>query len=140
LGNLAPYGGSTWWAITRSAAQYLLDFTLSHPRLANFFKHTLASDEFLIHIILGNSPYMKNVEKSLTFTDWSAGGKHPAWIGEKHLEVFQSSLSIIHENAYGQGEVLFARKFSAESAEIVDQLDKIIQEKDRLHGKIVHHN
>lgn len=133
LRDLKPFGGSTWWAITRGAAQYILDFTVSHPQVVNFFKNTYNPDEMFFQTILSNSPYMTSMQRNLMFTDWSAGGAHPAWISDKHLTFFQSTLSTILEDAYGKGELLFARKFSAESKRVVDQLDQLIKEKELIY-------
>jgi hypothetical protein len=133
LRNLVPYAGSTWWALSRGACEYILSFVASEPRIVNFFKHTVCPDESFFQTILGNSPYKARIRRNLTYTDWSSGGSSPAYITEQHLGFFTSSSPIIMDDAYGVGEVLFARKFSDQAEDIVAQIDQLIREReDRL--------
>src|SRR5258705_320615 len=40
LGETAPYAGSTWWALTRDACQYIQTFVRQNPRFMKFFENT----------------------------------------------------------------------------------------------------
>ena len=130
LGNLIPYAGSEWWALTRNACKYIIDFVLGKKSLLKFYKNTSSPQEMFFQTILGNSTFMENITRNVTFTDWSAGGGHPALIEEKHLTKFRLP-KIIVDDDYGKGEVLFARKFSDKSSNIVDALDQIIMKRDQ---------
>ena len=133
LRNMAPYGGSTWWALTRGACEYLQNFTHREPKVVSFFKHTECPDESFFQTILGNSHYKARMRRNLTYTDWSGGGAHPAYLTEKHLEFFKASSQITMSDHYGTGELLFARKFSDQAQDIAIKLDRFIKEKeDRL--------
>jgi hypothetical protein len=133
LRNLVPHGGSAWWALSREACEYIQSFADNEPQVVNFFKHTVCPDESFFQTILGNSSCKARMQRNLTYTDWSGGGSSPAYITEKHLELFAASSSIILDDAYGAGEILFARKFSDEAKDIVIRLDQLIREKeDRL--------
>jgi len=129
LGGLIPYGGSTWWALSREACSYVLFFTNSHPSFYNFFRRTHMSDEMYFQTILANSPYKTAICHNLTYTDWSAGGPHPAIIQKEHLIFFTQKEKLIVEDHYGKGEVLFARKFSEENIGLLDELDETINTK-----------
>jgi hypothetical protein len=133
LCNFVPHGGSTWWALSREACEYIQSFVANEPRVVNFFKHTICPDESFFQTILGNSPYKVKIQRNLTYTDWSGGGSSPAYITEKHLGFFASTSSITMDDAYGAGEVLFARKFSDQAEDIVARIDQLIRgREDRL--------
>jgi hypothetical protein len=129
LKNLRPYGGWSWWALTRNACLYIMKFVKQEKSIVNFFKNTLFSDEMFFHTILANSSFMPNIKPNLTFTDWQAGGPHPALINEEHLSFF-SSMPIFLKDVYGTREFLFTRKFSDESLNLVDVIDQQIADKD----------
>ncbi len=126
LPNLIPYGGSTWWALSRDAVAYILQFVQDRPRVVNFFKNTLIPDEAFFQTILGNSPFKPRITGNLTYTDWTAGGSSPSIISEKHLELFASP-SFSADDSFGPREVLFARKFPDDSERLVSTLTSRMQ-------------
>ncbi|MDQ1425119.1 MAG: hypothetical protein QOD72_2617 [Acidimicrobiaceae bacterium] len=130
LGGLAPYGGATWWALSRAAAQHILMFTRDQPAIVRFFRHTLNPDESYFQTILGNSPFRANVHKNLTYVDWSGGGANPGMITEAHVEMF-ATLDQRPPNVAGAHERLFARKFSDDGDRIIARLDRVIEERER---------
>lgn len=131
--NLVPYGGSTWWGLTHEAVGYILNFTNERPDIVNFFKNTVCPDESFFQTILGNSSLKLRIKGNLTYTDWSAGGPSPANISEKHLSIFTSKLPFSTDDVFGCREILFARKFTDDSARLVSTLEsQIIEAEDRL--------
>jgi hypothetical protein len=131
LRGLTPYGGSTWWALSREACNYILNFVDKNPRIVNFFKHTCMPDEAFFQTILGNSPFRSRLQRGLTYANWETGGAHPSLVSEKDLELFKVHGPIVVSDIYGKGEILFARKFSDESVHIVAKINQIIMEKER---------
>jgi hypothetical protein len=123
LGSLQPYGGSTWWALTRAACEYIVQFVRRNPSLVRFFKGTQYADETFLHTILGNSPLHANVRRNLTYTDWSAGGASPANISARHIDYFRATKQFALEDVYGSGPMLFARKFNDGDAALLQRLD-----------------
>jgi hypothetical protein len=123
LGSLQPYGGSTWWALTRAACEYVVQFVQRNPALVKFFKGTQYADETFLHTILGNSPLLSNVRRNLTYTDWSAGGASPANISGIHLDYFRTTRQFAPKDVYGTGPILFARKFNDGDTALLQQLD-----------------
>jgi hypothetical protein len=123
LGNLEPYSGHTWWALTRQASEYILDFDRSNPHVAGFFENTFAPEEMFFHTILGNSPFKSRTRRNLVYEDWSARGSHPAMIDEQHIASFAAQEKVALQDAYGSGEVLFARKFSDDNLDMVRRIE-----------------
>jgi hypothetical protein len=88
-----------------------------------FFKNTFCPDESFFQTILGNSRFKSRIVRSLTYADWIAGGLNPGNISEKHLAFFRSTSSFSVDSLLGAGEMLFARKFSDDSEELVSRLE-----------------
>jgi len=131
LGNLAPYSGSTWWGLTRGACQYILQFVRDNPKVTAYFRYTFASDESLLHTILGNSRFQPQIKRNFTYDDWHARGASPESIGERHIELFKSKEEVVLDDVYGRGEALFARKFCDSRLELTASVDRMILEKDK---------
>lgn len=124
FGNLAPFGGSSWWALSRAACEHILAFVAGNPVIVRFFHNTFCPDESFFQTILSNSQLRSRIVKNLTYADWSAGGANPAFLSEKHLELFGAGPFVTSDALYGSGEVLFARKFRDDAAELVAALKR----------------
>jgi Core-2/I-Branching enzyme len=122
--ELAPYGGATWWALSREACEFIQSFWTRETQVVAFFKNTVCPDESFFHTILGNSRFKSSTLGSLTYADWSAGGANPAMITEAHLALFQSMSSLAADGGATAGEMLFARKFPEQSADLIAKLEK----------------
>jgi hypothetical protein len=127
LRSLEPFAGSQWWALSRRACEYILEFIDRERRVVKFFRHTHCPDESLFHTILGNSAFRDSMRRELTYADWSAGGPSPALISDAHLERLRDPAAARPEGA----EILFARKFSDQSSEVVARLQRMIRGEDR---------
>jgi len=135
LETLNPYGGVTWFALTKDACQYILEFMERHEPICQFFKGTFAPDETLFHTILGNSIFEPHIRPCVMYDDWTTSvpnSGHPAEIGEEQLRFFEASEKVIIDDVFGPGEMLFARKFSDENLNLVDRLETIIKQKKLL--------
>lgn len=130
LGGLEPFGGSQWWALTRGACEYILNFIERNDKIVTFFRHAPTCDETFFHTILGNAPFRSHARRSLTYADWSDGPNHPAMIGEHHLARFEDRDWVWPEDIWGSGEALFARKFSNASLPLLDRIDAAAMGKD----------
>jgi hypothetical protein len=127
LGEATPYAGSTWWALTRDACEYIRSFAISNPRFMKFFENTSSPDEMVFQTILANSPFRSNMRRNLSYTDWSDGGASPSAIGERHLALFRANPVMKADGPYGSGEFLFCRKVM--DATISDRLAGMIAER-----------
>ncbi len=130
LRGLVPYAGSQWWALTRDACEYIEQFCSVNPGIVNFFQNTFIPDEMFFQTIIGNSPYMERVLRNLTFADWSAGKPSPALLSQKHVDMFSSVTRFGPDDLFGDGDILFARKFSDDNQEVVASIARLIQERD----------
>jgi len=130
LGTLEPYSGSQWWALSREACEYILEFIERNPRFVRFFENVFAADEAFFHTILANSPFQSRIRRNLVYEDWSAEGAHPAMIGERHVAFFQRHSEVQVHDVYGEGEALFARKFSDANLGLVRQIEEMIDRKE----------
>jgi hypothetical protein len=135
LGDLEPYSGNTWWALSRKACQYIIEFAAQDQKLGKFLKNTRASDESFIHTILGNSPFKSRVRRNLVYEDWPLDGpRHsPNKLSAQHVEYFESQEEISAKDLHdGAGEMLFARKFSDDDLNLVDRVAAMIAKKEML--------
>lgn len=128
--GLMPYGGHTWWALSRAACSYILTFIPSHPRIVAFFQNSPQPEEFFFHTILGNSHFKTRVRRNVVFEDWSAGGSRPPLINESQIAAFETTPAVCVNDIWGSGEVLFARKFDDEHLQLVDRVEAMVRRKD----------
>lgn len=120
--------GSQWWSLSGDAVKYVLDVTASAPQVYRFCKLVDCPDEFYFQYILWNSPFRASISHSLTFTRWSPGKTGPDMLNEAYLPQFAGPLIQASEFKNSPGErreVLFARKFSAASAPVLDAIDAL---------------
>jgi hypothetical protein len=132
LVGLDPYAGNTWWALSRAACEYLLDFTDRNPAVTKYFEETFAPEEMYVHTVLGNSPFRSQMRRNLLYEDWGEKGGHPAMINETHLAFFEGSSAIELQDIHGPGELLFARKFSDANLVMVSGMQELVKRKSQL--------
>jgi hypothetical protein len=132
LGSLQPYSGNTWWALTSEACRYILSFVEQYQAVVDFFENTFAPEETFFHTILGNSDFKSRMRRNLVYEDWSTQGAHPEMIGERDLAFFEAQISVTVDDVFGSGEVLFARKYSDETLQLIDRVDAMIARKEAL--------
>ena len=128
--GMVPYGGSTWWALSREACELIVSFVDRRPDFVRFFRHAICPDESFFQTIVGNAALRENVRRNLTFVDWSAGGQNPSAFTEAHLHRFGTADSLTVTDVYGSGELLFARKFVDDDGDLVARLDRLIVARD----------
>lgn len=125
LGGMVPYCGGQWWALSRDAISYILQFVESHRRFVNFYKHVLVPDEMFFQTILGNSPFASRIARNLTYVDWTQGiAWHPAPLTEEHAMRFAEP-GFRLDDAEGTGPCFFARKFTPSDSMILDRIDRL---------------
>ena len=133
LKGLEPYSGITWWALSRDACEYILQFMRSNPYVEKYFRHTHAPEESFFHTILGNSPLHSRIRGNLLYEDWPPSSTHPtgpAMIAAHHIAFFETREEVCVSDAYGHREVLFARKFSDDNLHFLDRIDAMIKLKE----------
>jgi hypothetical protein len=135
LGELEPFAGDACWALSRDACRHILEFNSTNPHVSNYFRNTHVPEESFFHTILGNSPFLPRMRRSLLYRDWPRTNMHhPESLTEAHIRLFEEQEKVWGEDQFGSGEMLFARKFSDASLHLVDRLDAMMIRKDE-HGK-----
>lgn len=125
LGGMTPYCGGQWWALSRDAMAYILDFIRQNPRVVNFYKHALIPDEMFFQTILGNSSFASRIARNLTYADWTQGiTRHPAPLTAAHVERFADP-DFRLDDAEGGGPCFFVRKFAPGDDALLDRIDRI---------------
>lgn len=128
LSGLDPYSGGTWWALSQVACTYVLEFVKANAQFVRFFENMFAADEAFFHTILGNSYLRPRIRRNLHYEDWSQQGPHPAMISREHLQFFHNSDGKAWvKDTFGEGEVLFARKFSEADPQLLQQIDDLTE-------------
>ncbi|WP_084151242.1 beta-1,6-N-acetylglucosaminyltransferase [Azohydromonas australica] len=114
---LQPFGGSSYWCMTRNCALYVHNHIRTNPQFLDFFRHVFVPDEIFFQTLILNSP-LKNsvVNNDLRCIDWSSkgrGGRLPRiWCTEDFPTLASS-------------EALIARKFDASlDSKILDLIDQ----------------
>lgn len=132
LGGLEPYSGDTWWALSREACAYILQFVERNKQVSEYFRSVFVPEESFFHTILGNSRFSSRLSRNFVYEDWSALGEHPAMVGERHMALFEGPGPIVFGDVYGTSEMLFARKFCDATIGLLDRLEKVRDVKDRI--------
>lgn len=115
LGDLAPYCGSQWWALSADAVAHLLAQIDARPEYVRFCHHSQTPDEHFFHTLLANSPLHPRIRPSVMFADFSVR-PGPAMIRRAHVERWIAAGRPTRDDEYGHHEeLLFARKFDAQS-------------------------
>jgi len=123
LGDIVPYAGSQWWALSRDAVQHILDFVARERDVVRFYKRALIPDEMFFQTILGNSRFRKRIRRGLTYADWSQGLKrNPLPLTHEHIDGFADP-NFALDDVEGRGPCFFARKFTAGDGALLDRID-----------------
>ena len=91
-GGLWPYGGGSWWALSRPAAELIVRSVDRDRRLERYFRTTLLPEESLFQTLLLNSELAETVVNRLsTFALWERQDlPHPATLTAEHLPLLQT--------------------------------------------------
>ena len=123
--NYKLYGGpgATFCALTKQAAEYLVNFMHDNPKALRYAKLTHASDEFWFQTLIMNSPLKdKVINQPIWYIDWGGVSKHPR------------VLTVLDYPSLIESGMFFARKFDIYVDEsVLDMLDGHLNErKNRL--------
>ncbi|MDX6666778.1 MAG: hypothetical protein QOK04_158 [Solirubrobacteraceae bacterium] len=117
--NLAAYGGSAHWTLSRACLEHVERFVAAHPAVMRFFRFTRSPDELFFQTILLNSPLADTIVcDDLRYTKWRPPSPHPEVLEPADLDALRAA----------RGRALFARKFDADGApEVLDLLDSEVR-------------
>jgi Core-2/I-Branching enzyme len=131
FGNLEPYAGNTWWALSREACQEILQVTQKNRDFVKYFQDVFAPEEAFFHTIMGNSSLKRCTVGNLVYEDWSEQGARPKIIDEPHFASWMVQDKVKLEDVFGDREALFARKFSDTNMKLLDAIDRMIEMKEQ---------
>jgi hypothetical protein len=117
--GLRPFGGSSYWCLSRRSVDYVNRFIRENPSYIRFFRYVDVPDEIFFQTILLNSPLRETVvDDDLRYVHWQDwNDARPAILGREDFDDVMSS-----------GK-LFARKFdTAHDGQILDMIDAATRE------------
>jgi hypothetical protein len=91
--GLQPWGGSSWWALSRGCAAMLLERVERDPGLLRFFRRVACPDEMFFQTLVMNSPFRERVLGSnLRYVQWPEhGARNPEVLDEGDFERIAAS-------------------------------------------------
>lgn len=110
------YHGSTWWALTHAAIQYIAEQFDTNESLRRYLRTGFLVDEVYIPTLLMAAPFSSKVTgENVTYAEWTpTSGPHPKTLRIDDLPTLLDSPK------------LFARKFDAAVDEsLMDELDAL---------------
>ncbi|GMH22069.1 hypothetical protein Nepgr_023912 [Nepenthes gracilis] len=122
--------GSQWFEVNRELAVMIVADTIFYYKFKNFCKPDCYVDEHYFPTMLTIYAPELLANRSLTWTDWSRGGAHPATYGEGNTtyelieEISESNLCTYNDEIVGLC-YLFARKFAPSALESLLKLAPI---------------
>ncbi|HEY8729618.1 MAG TPA: beta-1,6-N-acetylglucosaminyltransferase [Acidothermaceae bacterium] len=124
MGNRQMFCGSQWWALRGSTILWVNDEARRESAFKRFCEHVLIPDEFFFQTLLGDSPVLPSVKRSLIYADWGDPADRPSIIGDSHMRLLSKPGGLLAPGgAYPAGTVLFARKFPDDSRSIIDRIE-----------------
>ncbi|TFW36005.1 beta-1,6-N-acetylglucosaminyltransferase [Massilia horti] len=92
-GGMAPYGGSSWWALSRACLLDLLGRIDADPRLLRFFRTVQCPDEMFFQTLVMNSRWRDRVlPNNFRYIQWpEQGARHPKVLDEGDFEAIRTS-------------------------------------------------
>uniref|UniRef100_A0A2P2PNI5 Uncharacterized protein MANES_04G136700 n=1 Tax=Rhizophora mucronata TaxID=61149 RepID=A0A2P2PNI5_RHIMU len=109
--------GSQWFEINRELAISIVKDSTYYPKFKEFCRPSCYVDEHYFQTMLSiKSPHLL-ANRTLTWTDWSRGGAHPATFGgpdvrEAFFKRILDGLECTYNNQPTNACALFARKFA----------------------------
>ena len=87
-GGLRPYGGASWWAMSRECAAAILARVAREPDLVRFFRSVGCPDEMFFQTLVMNSPFGERVlGKNFRYVQWPEhGARNPEVLLDKDFE------------------------------------------------------
>lgn len=115
--SFKPFGGSSYWCLSRACIEYLYGFISNHRRYLNFFRYVDVPDELFFQTILLNSSLAGSiVNDDARFISWK--------------DITSGSPAILDRSDFANlvsSPKLFARKFDQTvDSEILDMIDRAI--------------
>jgi hypothetical protein len=117
--KLRCFAGEHWFCANRKAAEYLLNFYRSHPKLAAHYRsldrYSVVPEESYYQTVFCNSDSLNISQNHWRYIDWSEGGFHPKTLRKEDIDAIRTS------------PAHFARKFDVDiDSDVLDLIDSEI--------------
>lgn len=122
-----PYGGSTWWSLSATAAGVVLETAEESAGFLKFYEHTSVPDEMFYQTVLMNSPLRDSVVLTGTYCVWQPGRASPEILKSEHIDELEAMIAEEGDPAPGDHRWLFARKFRDDSAPLIAHIDETLR-------------
>ncbi len=112
------HGGSSWWNITREAAECVCDEVERNERLVGAFRYTRCGDEIFYQTVIMNARprlSVKSDDLRCVFWDGRRGSAYPAWISTEDFAEIRSS-----------GNFFVRKVHPQESRALLDRIDRVL--------------
>lgn len=114
--------GSQWFEINRKLAIHIVEDTTFYPKFTDFCKPACYVDEHYFPTMLTILAPNLLANRSVTWTDWSRGGAHPATFGrgditEDFMKKIYEGSKCLYNDRNSSVCFLFARKFAPSTLE-----------------------
>jgi hypothetical protein len=92
-GGLQPYGGSSWWALSRDCVRELLERVRREPGINRFFRRVSCPDEMFFQTLVMNSRFSGQVlSENFRYIQWpEQGARNPKVLDEHDFERIAAS-------------------------------------------------
>jgi hypothetical protein len=116
VSNWPCWHASQWFALSKDALAYVLDYLDDHPEYANYYRGTMVPDESMLATLVCNSPNLNVANRDVTYTRWANNrSSHPDTFRAEDLGELAAA------------SPYFARKFDIDKdSRILDKLDNLI--------------
>lgn len=113
-GGYRPFGGSSYFCLTRRHVEYIAEFVQREPAFVRFFRNAHIPDELFFQTLLLNAPLGDElVNANQHLIDWPPGARSPQLFGPADVERLVTSPK------------LFARKFDTiADLDVLDRIDE----------------
>jgi hypothetical protein len=91
--GMRPYGGSSWWALSRDCVRELLARVKRAPGIVRFFRSVSCPDEMFFQTLVMNSRFSERVlSENFRYIQWPAqGARNPKILDEHDFERIAAS-------------------------------------------------
>ncbi|MGB9109868.1 MAG: beta-1,6-N-acetylglucosaminyltransferase [Telluria sp.] len=92
-GGMQPYGGSSWWALSRDCVQELLARVRREPGILRFFRSVSCPDEMFFQTLVMHSGFRERVlAENFRYIQWpEQGARNPKVLDENDFERIAAS-------------------------------------------------
>lgn len=125
--DMPPYGGSSWFTLTRDAIRYMVDYLDANPRFWRYALSSGAPEEWLPHTLLATSDQFEaRIGSALFWADFrpTTPKPHPPALGDEQVD-YLKQLLVSPVNGFPDqtpGPPLMVRKLGAGSEQLVERI------------------